>query len=70
VQSMSVTRTPGQPQMRFVLRVEATETDANAAFNRVTDVLSRMGFKTIDFKTNQVPNGFEYDHLLNVPAND
>jgi hypothetical protein len=69
VQSMSITRTQGQPQMRFVITVSGKESDANEAFNRVTEVLTKQGFKTIDFKTYTVPNGYQYDHLLNVPVN-
>jgi hypothetical protein len=67
VQNMSLDRTPGQPQMRLVIAVSASEKEANEAFNQVTAVLGKEGYKTIDFKTYTIPNGYQYDHLLNVP---
>jgi hypothetical protein len=69
VQNMSIDRTPGQPQMRLVITVSASEKEANEAFNQVSAVLGQEGYKTIDFKTYTVPNGYQYDHLLNVPVN-
>jgi len=69
VQNMSIDRTPGQPQMRLVITVSSSEKEANEAFNQVSAVLGKEGYKTIDFKTYTVPNGYQYDHLLNVPVN-
>ena len=69
VQDMSIDRISGQPQMRLVITVSASEKEANEAFNRVSAILGREGYKTIDFKTYTVPNGYQYDHLLNVPVN-
>jgi hypothetical protein len=69
VQNMSIDRIPGQPQMRLVISISASEKEANDAFNRVFAVLGKEGYKTIDFKTYPVPNGYQYDHLLNVPVN-
>jgi len=68
VQNMSIDRIPGQPQMRLVITVNASEREANEAFNQVSAVLGKEGYKTIDFKTYTVPNGYQYDHLLNVPV--
>jgi len=69
VQNMSIDRIPGQPQMRLVITVSASEKEANEVFNQVSAVLGKAGYKTIDFKTYTVPNGYQYDHLLNVPVN-
>jgi biopolymer transport protein ExbD len=69
VQNMSIDRIPGQPQMRLVITVSAAEREAYEAFNQVSAVLKEEGYKTIDFKTYTVPNGYQYDHLLNVPVN-
>jgi hypothetical protein len=69
VQNMSIDRIPGQPQMRLVITVSATEREANSAFDSVSSVLKAEGYKTVDLKTYTVPNGYQYDHLLNVPVN-
>jgi hypothetical protein len=69
VQNMSIDRIPGQPQMRLVITVSASGKEANDAFDQVSAILSKEGYKTIDFKTYTVPNGYQYDHLLNVPIN-
>jgi hypothetical protein len=55
--------------MRLVITVSASEKEANEAFNQVSAVLGKEGYKTIDFKTYTVPNGYQYDHLLNAPVN-
>jgi hypothetical protein len=65
--SLSLTRQEGQPQMRLVLVVLGDAPAANRIFQRVSALFGRLGYSTIDLKESLVPQGFRYEHLLNIP---
>jgi len=67
LESMSFTRLEGQPQMRLVIVVLGDAPTANRIFQRVSAQLGNLGYKTGDLKTTIAPNGFRYEHLLNIP---
>jgi hypothetical protein len=67
VDSISLTRQEGQPQMRLVLVVLGDAPAANRIFQRVSALFGRMGYSTVDLKESLVPQGFRYEHLLNIP---
>ncbi len=67
VDSLSLTRQEGQPQMRLVVVVLGEPSAANRIFQRVSALFGRMGYSTVDLKESLVPNGFRYEHLLNMP---
>ncbi len=67
LESMSFTRLEGQPQMRLVIVVLGDATTANRIFQLVSAQLGNLGYKTGDLKTTLVPNGYRYEHLLNIP---
>jgi hypothetical protein len=68
VDSLSLTRQEGQPQMRLVLVVLGDSTAANRIFQRISALFGRMGYSTVDLKESLVPQGFRYEHLVNLPA--
>ena len=65
--SLSLTRQEGQPQMRLVLVVLGDAPAANRIFQRVSALFGRLGYSTVDLKESLVPQGFRYEHLLNIP---
>jgi hypothetical protein len=67
VDSLSLTRQEGQPQMRLVLVVLGDAPAANRIFQRVSALFGRLGYSTVDLKESLVPQGFRYEHLLNIP---
>ncbi|MGD1032432.1 MAG: hypothetical protein ABSA05_14985 [Opitutaceae bacterium] len=67
VESLSLTRQEGQPQMRLVIVVLGEPSAANRIFQRVSALFGRMGYSTVDLKETLVPQGFRYEHLLNIP---
>jgi hypothetical protein len=67
VDSMSLTRQEGQPQMRLVIVVLGEPSAANRIFQRISALFGRMGYSTVDLKETLVPQGFRYEHLLNMP---
>jgi hypothetical protein len=67
VDSLSLTRQEGQPQMRFVLVVLGDASAANRVFQRISALFGRLGYSTVDLKESLVPQGFRYEHLLNIP---
>jgi hypothetical protein len=67
VDSLSLTRQEGQPQMRLVVVVLGEPSAANRIFQRISALFGRMGYSTVDLKETLVPNGFRYEHLLNMP---
>jgi len=67
VDSISIARQEGQPQMRLALVVLGDASAANRIFQRVSSLFGRMGYSTVDLKESLVPQGFRYEHLLNIP---
>jgi hypothetical protein len=67
VESLSLTRQEGQPQMRLVIVVLGEPSAANRIFQRISALFGRMGYSTVDLKETLVPQGFRYEHLLNIP---
>jgi len=67
VDSLSLTRLEGQPQMRLVIVVLGDAASANRVFQRISALFGRMGYSTVDLKETLVPQGFRYEHLLNIP---
>jgi hypothetical protein len=62
-----LTRQEGQPQMRLVIVVLGDAPAANRVFQRISALFGRMGYSTVDLKESLVPQGFRYEHLLNIP---
>ncbi len=67
VDSLSLTRQEGQPQMRLSIVVLGDASAANRIFQRISALFGRMGYSTVDLKETLVPAGFRYEHLLNMP---
>lgn len=67
VDSIALTRQEGQPQMRLALVVLGDAAAANRVFQRISTLFSRLGYSTVDLKETLVPQGFRYEHLLNIP---
>lgn len=67
VDSMSITLQEGQPQMRFVLVLIGDNSAANRVFQRVSALFAQLGYSTVDLKQSLLPQGFRYEHLLNIP---
>jgi hypothetical protein len=67
VESLSLTRQEGQPQMRLVIVVLGEPSAANRIFQRISALFGRMGYSTVDLKETLVPQGFRYEHLINIP---
>lgn len=67
VDSLSLTRQEGQPQMRLVIVVLGDASSANRIFQHISALFGRMGYSTVDLKETLVPQGFRYEHLLNIP---
>ncbi len=70
VDSISLARQEGQPQMRLALVVLGDASAANRVFQRISALLARLGYSTVDLKESLVPQGFRYEHLLNMPNPD
>lgn len=66
--SLSITREPGQPQMRVSLVVIGDGPAANRVFQRIATLFNRLGYSTVDLRVTAAPGGFRYDHLLNLPT--
>ena len=67
VDSISLARQEGQPQMRLALVILGDAGAANRVFQRISALFARMGYSTVDLKETLVPQGFRYEHLLNMP---
>ena len=67
IDSLALTRQEGQPQMRLVLVVLGDASAANRIFQRISALFARLGYSTVDLKETLVPQGFRYEHLLNIP---
>ena len=67
VDSLSITRQEGQPQMRLAIVVLGEGPAANRVFQRISALFGRLGYSTVDLKETLVPRGFRYEHLLNIP---
>lgn len=67
IDSLSITRQEGQPQMRLVVVALGDASAANRIFQRIAALFGRLGYNTVDMKETLVPQGFRYEHLLNVP---
>jgi len=70
VDSISLARQEGQPQMRLALVILGDASAANRVFQRISALFARMGYSTVDLKETLVPQGFRYEHLLNMPKPD
>jgi hypothetical protein len=64
---LSLTRQEGQPQMRLVLVILGDAQAANRIFQRISALFGRLGYSTVDLKQTLIPQGFRYEHLLNMP---
>lgn len=67
VDSLSVSLAEGQPQMRVTVVLLGDASAANRVFQRISALFSRLGYSTVDLKQTLVPQGFRYEHLLNMP---
>lgn len=67
VDSLSITLQEGQPQMRLILVVLGDGPAANRIFQHISALFGRMGYSTVDLKESLVPQGFRYEHLVNMP---
>jgi hypothetical protein len=67
VDSIALERQEGQPQMRLALVVLGDASSANRIFQRISSLFGRMGYSTVDLKESLVPQGFRYEHLVNIP---
>jgi len=67
VDSLSLTLQEGQPQMRMVLVILGDASAANRIFQRISALFGRLGYSTVDLKQTLMPQGFRYEHLLNLP---
>ena len=67
VDSISIARQEGQPQMRLALVILGDASAANRVFQRMSALFGRMGYSTVDLKESLVPQGFRYEHLVNIP---
>lgn len=67
VDSLSLNLNEGQPQMRVAIVLLGDASAANRVFQRISALFSRLGYTTIDLKQTLVPQGFRYEHVLNMP---
>jgi len=67
VDSLSITRQEGQPQMRLSIVLLGDAPAANRVFARISALFGRLGYSTVDLKQTLVPAGYRYEHLLNMP---
>lgn len=65
--SLSLSMQEGQPQIRVVVVLLGEASAANRVFQRISALFSRLGYSTVDLKQTLVPQGFRYEHLLNMP---
>jgi hypothetical protein len=65
--SLSITRQEGQPQMRLSIVLLGDAPAANRVFARLSALFGRLGYSTVDLKQTLVPAGYRYEHLLNMP---
>jgi hypothetical protein len=65
--SLSITRQEGQPQMRLSIVLLGDAPSANRVFIRLSALFTKLGYSTVDLKQTLVPAGFRYEHLLNMP---
>ena len=40
---------------------------ANRVFQHISALFNRRGYNTVDLKESLVPQGFRYEHLVNLP---
>jgi hypothetical protein len=67
VDSIAIARQEGQPQMRIAVVAFGDASAANRVFQRISALFGRKGYSTVDLKESLVPQGFRYEHLLNMP---
>jgi len=67
VGSLSLVRQEGQPQMRLAIVLNGDSSAANRVFQRISSLFSRLGYSTVDLRETVAPQGFRYEHLVNLP---
>jgi hypothetical protein len=67
VDSLSLAREEGQPQMRLSIVLAGDSSAANRVFQRISALFGRMGYSTVDLRETVAPQGFRYEHLVNLP---
>jgi hypothetical protein len=67
VDSLSLSREEGQPQMRLSIVLIGDSSAANRVFQRISSLFGRLGFSTVDLRETVAPQGFRYEHLVNIP---
>ncbi len=67
VDSLSISREEGQPQMRLSIVLIGDSSAANRVFQRISSLFGRLGFSTVDLRETVAPQGFRYEHLVNLP---
>ncbi|HEX3728183.1 MAG TPA: hypothetical protein VHV47_00130, partial [Opitutaceae bacterium] len=67
VGSLSLVRQEGQPQMRLAIVLNGDSSAANRVFQRISSLFGRLGYSTVDLRETVAPQGFRYEHLVNLP---
>ena len=67
VGSLSLVRQEGQPQMRLSIVLNGDSSAANRVFQRISSLFGRLGYSTVDLRETVAPQGFRYEHLVNLP---
>ncbi|HVW21058.1 MAG TPA: hypothetical protein VHC86_07560 [Opitutaceae bacterium] len=67
VGSLSLIRQEGQPQMRLSIVLNGDSSAANRVFQRISALFGRLGYSTVDLRETSAPQGFRYEHLVNLP---
>jgi hypothetical protein len=67
VDSLALAREEGQPQMRLSIVLNGDSSAANRVFQRISSLFGRLGYSTVDLRETVAPQGFRYEHLVNLP---
>jgi hypothetical protein len=67
VDSLSLAREEGQPQVRLSIVLTGDSSAANRVFQRISSLFSRLGYSTVDLRETVAPQGYRYEHLVNLP---
>jgi hypothetical protein len=67
VSSLSLARQEGQPQLRLSIVLAGDSSAANRVFQRISSLFGRLGYSTVDLRETVAPQGFRYEHLVNLP---
>jgi hypothetical protein len=68
VDSISIACQEGQPQLRLAIVALGDASAANRVFQRISALFGKLGYGTVDLKETIVPQGYRYEHLLNMPV--